>query len=228
MCSTTDAKVTVQSSHTPASIHSIRTPVWNGSFLAVSDLKKDVFCRALLWITSMRLFGWISQFLLSKNFFWGERYEHNFPRLRALGSPQGTRRISISLLIFKWSATIILVLSKIPVPSSWRDAIQRPLWQEEENLPRSAYSEARPICIWIKDVRRRRCVLSRTTLPCRHGVSDRRETAEWALRMETSERCAHLHAACLKLDMSRAADYGRRRRKTFLFLFLFFFSLPLF
>lgn len=40
--------------------------------------------------------------------------------------------------------------------------------------------------------------------------------------METSERCAHLHAACLKLDMSRAADYGRRRRKTFLFLFLFF------
>lgn len=47
------------------------------------------------------------------------------------------------------------------------------------NPPQSAYSEARPICVWIKDVRRRRCVLSRAMLPCRLSrlIGERRH--EW-------------------------------------------------
>lgn len=88
--------------------------------------------------------------------------------------------------------------------------------------------KARPICIWIKGAQRRRCVLLRATLPCRHGASDRKERRQQseAPRMETSERRARFHAACLKLEVSRATNYRRRGRNTF--IFLFFFSPPLF
>lgn len=84
------------------------------------------------------------------------------------------------------------------------------------NAPQSAYSEAKPICIQIKDVQRLRCVPLSTQSVC--SRKDNRASP----RMETSEHSAHFQSECLKWEVNRDTYDESQRQRTFLVIFFFF------
>lgn len=93
-------------------------------------------CCTLKGITSLWLFGQISWLMLSKTFFWEGVWEQlsQIEGTWILGTLASSIRgnnmhvpVRIQMIIYNYS-----LLVKDTGPPSWREAIQRPVWQEEQ------------------------------------------------------------------------------------------------
>lgn len=124
--------------------------------------------------------------------------------------------IHIQMIIHNYSCLV-----KDTAPSSWRGAIRRPLWQDEETHLRALTVKPGLFASGSNDVQRRRCVLvARAMLPCRLKAPDRGETTE---RVHEWKRRNIVHISSLNVCKGKWTE-PRTVGENISFSFFFFFS----